>query len=205
MSKDNELIIHSTAGSGDTVKEVSPHDELPEKLLRQDGAVINLDTGHVNTKPDIIDLCGRKVDYSEFGKSGESFIIELYEQWLNAVQNDQKSTFTESDSDLVNSYRILSFIPAQYNGLKKKVIWRNDDTGKRVGHMLWDRDTTFDEWMVFTLATLRWRYNEEIDGRRITHALKQTEIDRVKELVGECIASVEKWLSMPDTKKLTSI
>ena len=205
---EDEVTLHDdteTYGTGETIKETAPQDEVPDKLLTEDGAVIDLDHGTINRKPEILDLCGRKVDLTEFGHDGEAFIHLLYEQYLFAVQNDQKTTFTEYDIDLVNSYNILKHIPQQYDRMKQKIVWRSDEHAKTVGVMLWDQNTTFLEWMVFTLATLRWRYEEEIEGRRITHALKQEEIDSVRDMIGECISAVEKWLAMPEAKRLTSV
>ena len=209
--KDKEIILHDdteTYGTGEEIGKVAPRDEMPDRLLTEDGVLLDLDHSTINHKPDVIDLCGRKVDLAEFGSHGEKFIVELYEQWLNAVQCDLISTYTERDTDLVNSYNILKHIPDQYASMKKRIVWRNTDPdlfNKTVGTVKWDQNTTFLEWMVFTLATLRWRYDEEIDSRRISHALHQDEINRVKELIGECISVVEQWLAMPESKKLLSV
>lgn len=189
---------------------VSSEDELPEKVLTEDGKLVNLETGEVKVSPNIINLCGRDIDTDEFGDKGEGFIKELYEEWLGAVQSNLKSTFAKHDEDYVNSAHILDHLPARYANFKKKVKWYTEKhpvTGEvhTRGYVVWNQRTSFEEWIVFTLATLKWRLNEEIEGRRIMQALRDGDIRLAKHIVEQCIIIIETWLALPESKQLISV
>ena len=189
---------------------VDPHEELPEKVLTEDGKLVNLETGDIKVSPNIINLCGRDIDTDEFGDKGEGFIKELYEEWLGAVQSNLKSTFAKADEDYVNSAHILDHLPPRYAGFKKKVKWYTEKhpvTGevRTRGYLCWDQRTSFEEWVIFTLATLRWRLDEEIEGRRIMQALRDGDIRLAKHIVEQCIIIIETWLALPESKQLISV
>jgi hypothetical protein len=159
--------------------------------------------------PRVTNLCGRNVDLDEFGVKGEKFITELYEQWLGSVQSGLVSTFCEDDEGHVNSAHILDYLGIKYEqAIKGKIVWRTEGDEikrQRKGSLKWDIESSFEDWMILTMATLRWRLKEEIDGRRFTQALRNEEIQMAKFFVGECLSVVECWLSLPETKKLISV
>jgi len=184
---------------------IKPTEELPEKVLTQDGKVINLDTGAINQNPRIVNLCGRHVDLDDFGHRGEGFITELYEQWLGAVQSELVTSFSEMDEGYSNSLKILDYFDNRSDSmLRSKIVWRTEGEAKK-GYYVWNQETTFEEWMYMTAATLRWRLKYEIDKRLITQALSSEDIRQAKHLVEECLIVVEKWLALPEAKQLISV
>lgn len=193
-------------------QKVKPQDELPQKVLTEDGALVDLDTGSVNRSPRVTNLCGRNVDLSEFGPKGEGFVQELYEGWLGAVQSAMVSTFCPMDEGYVNSLNILDYLTmSQRSMISNFVSWRYSGEGNEIGpkvqkgYFLWDEQTTFEQWMVLTSATLKWRLKEEIDRRMIMQGLTSEEVRGAKHLVEECLIVVEKWLALPESKQLISV
>lgn len=200
-----QYVLEPADGVEKQKAKVKPQDELPEKLLTEDGKIINLDTGHITTNPRIVNLCGRKVDLDEFGTKGEGFVMELYEQWLGAVQSELVSSFCAKDEDYANSLLVLDYVDESVKpSIRSKIVYRTEGEVQR-GYFVWNQDTTFEQWMQMIAATLRWRLKYEIDRRRITQALSTADIQQAKYLVEECLIVVEKWLALPEAKQLISI
>lgn len=189
-------------------------DELPEKILTTDGKVVNLDTCAVTSDTNIIELCGRKIDLKEFGPAGEAWIMEMYEGWLGAVQDDLVSTFCTIDEGGVDSSKIVDILKERYPYLVGRIVWRQtlipvlaggDGKMHPRGYLKWDRNTTFEEWMQFTVATMRWRIGYEIDSRRIRDGLSIVDIMQAKGLLEQYLIVAEKWLQMPESARLVSV
>lgn len=180
--------------------------ELPERVATDDGKIINLDTAEVLKCNDIIDLGGRICNLKEFGSKGKEFVVEMYEQFLSAVQRDEVTTFSKMDKDLAHSISILEYIPDKYSVVKKAINYKTDpDTKEKYAYIRWDLDRKFEEWMVLSLATLKWRYHEDMKRRQLKDGLSEEEVRGIKYVLGECIMSIEVWLALPKRKKLISV
>lgn len=199
----------ATYGAGEEIKKPDPREELPSRVLTPGGTLLDLDKGVRIPNADLVDLCGRAVDLSEFGEHGENFVIELYEEFLNAVQSDLVSTFKERDENNIDSSKIIDYIPDRYKKFKNKIAWRKQKTiagiEKRVGYIKWDQNTTFDEWMIFSAATLKWRIEYELNSRMLIEGLSYNEMVKIKQLCEDCLVVIEKWLGLSERKKLISV
>lgn len=207
--KDKHIDLRKeTRGTGKVIEKPDMN-ILPERVVTDDGKIVNLDTGSVKADAKTIDLGGRVCDLDELGESGEEFIVEMYEEYLTAVHQGRESTYTNDDADLTDSFGILNYIPDKYRGVKKLIVWRTKEDGTKIGVIKWDEGTkeskTFEHWMILSLATLRWRFHKDMERRKILNGLSNDETTEIKGLIGVLIESVEKWLAFPHSKKVISV
>jgi len=187
-----------------------PKDELPKKVGDPNdpqGRVLDLDTGDV-TRPETVEISGVRIDVSEFGEKGVGFLHEMYEQFLFAVQEEQVSKFHKIGPYGADETKILDEMRAYNLRLLPMVKARRDTSNKQrklYQYVTWDQDRTFEDWIAWTICTLRWRINHELTNRANKGVI--THIDSVvaKETLGECLVTCEKFMALSEQRRLTAI
>lgn len=215
--------IVSEPDSPTQLEKENPKDELPRKVgfvnpaavgdstVPPTDRVLDLDTGVVSS-PELIEISGRKIDIDEFGEGGMFWLGEMYEQWLLAVETDQESTFSEEGEHGVDTSKVLEELRAHYPISYMKMVKTRTvpvlgkiTVTRKEAYIKWDRNTTLEQWLTWTAATLRWRINYEIERRRISMALSAMDVSNAKLACENCLIAAEKFLALSERERLINI
>jgi hypothetical protein len=199
----------------------NPKNEMPRKVgfvnpakegdqvIPPTGHVFDLDTGEVS-KPQLVEISGRKIDVSEFGERGVGFLQEMYDEFLKAVQLEYVSTYQKVDAHEggTDTSRIIDEADKVDPNLRKlleSAIAFDGGVRKHVLKLRWTPHRTFEEWLGWSAATLRWRLNYELERRAVRGLVSWEDVVLSKEVLSECLVAIEKYLALSERARLIGI
>jgi hypothetical protein len=191
-----------TRGTGEVLPKISPKDEVPKFLATEKGIVVDTDTGKVRST-DVTTIGGVVVDLKEWGEQGYKFIVEMYEEFLSAVQQDREPEYSVDDG----TDMIIDYIRNRWPELGS-LFRRKPKKGKvdPVVYVAWNQHRTFDEWVKFSIATIKWRVERDIPTRYLMgDILHESDKQKILDVIELSLETLERYLSLSDRKKLISV
>lgn len=193
-------------------------DELFVRFVTIDGKVYDLDCDPDEPLVEIalnntVVIDNRVLTIGDFGASFYCIIYEMYEQFLNAcgilvpdASTSQKSVFRKGRAD--RSSDIIEYCRHE-NGARQALIERiNPATLEPYWEIDWGNpNVTFEIWLEWTAATLRWRIKSDLKRRyeREIDIRNRDTLQTSKGVVEDTLVAVEKFLALPEKKRLTGV
>jgi hypothetical protein len=175
---------------------------LADKVATQDGRVFDLKEGvEVKAPAHMATIAGVSVDLSDWGTKGENFLRHMYDKgFLSAVQQDQVTDFfADEPSESSPSIRILTYLP------DPRLI-NLCSMHKGGAQLKWTRERTFEEWVAFSIATLRWRMKDDLPNRYLLGWIgKKEEVDVTIAWCGEQLSVLEKYYTSSERQRLLGV
>jgi hypothetical protein len=205
--------------SAEVLEEDNPEDYLP-RLVTAGGKVYDLDKGEEIKLDDTIEIDGRALRIGAFGGDAAVMVWELYEQFLKACQNGLKSEYRKLDG----TGEIIDCLAASTSGsrltmagapwiareteAKRMIQTRMDPNMESVSFVDWGNPhVTFEQWMVWAAATIRWRVRVDLPNRyeRQIDIRKRETMQDSKNVLEPTLVAIEKFLALPERKRLTAV
>ncbi len=188
-------------------------DDNPDSFLPRfvctDGKVYDLDAedaegnrgGEEMSLRDTIEIDGRVLTIGDF-EGHIVIVIEMYETFLKACHHGWPSEFRRKDG----TFDIIDYVQDIHS--KRMIQPKYDPDGTVVYYVDWsDPSVTFEHWMQWAAATTRWRLKAQLQERyerEIDIRTRQT-MKTSQDVAGETLVAIEKFLALPERKRLTAV
>ena len=180
-------------------------DQIIPKYVTANGKVYDTDTGEEVSMRDTVVIDNRVLSVGDFGGDALGMVAEMYEQFLCACQQGQKSEFRKLDQghtaeiiDHVKSQDARQMLQEKLDPHTLETYWVVDWS---------DPHVTFEGWMEWVAATLRWRLNTDLKRRydREVDIQKRSTMTTSRDILDPFLIAVEKFLALPEKKRLTAV
>lgn len=180
-------------------------DSIIPRFVSDSGKVYDLDRGEIVTLQDTIEIDNRALKVGEFGTDGACMVAELYEQFLSAFHTGQRAIFRKMRPEA----EIIEYVTHPES---RKLLQEDTEAGLRTGQTVlfidWGNpQVTFEHWMVWAAATLRWRLKSDLERRYANEIDIRTRdtMQTTKSVLEPTLIAIEKFLALPERKRLTAV
>ena len=197
---DNLLVV-----AGEKMDITKENEFVPEtmpKYVTDQGKVLDLDTGEYVELPNTMTIDNRVLKISDFGMDGAGGVVELYEQYLEAFQQKQKTLFYVMDG----SVQIPNYLKC--DDAKKLLVTKLQPSGDYLTYVDWaNPHTTFEMWMEWSRATVRWRIEHDLENRYVNEMdiQKRSYMEEARAFMQTTLIAIEKYLALPERARLQGV